>query len=314
MTQTPPRSRRVRRALLVLAVLTAAIALEASWLLRDPLPRFEARRSALARADVGEPVIDGPYRLVPVRVVATSGLAVNLMLRRALADSGRTLPLAVILGGHYTGRDAVKMLPETPGILVAAMSYPYDGDPRPDALTFLRQIPAIRAAFLDTPPALMVALDYLLALPGVDTTHVEAIGVSLGAPFVCIAGALDPRFTRVWAMHGSGGSYAPLEMNMRPTIHFGPLRALAAGIANVIIAGPRLDPVRWVGGIAPRPFMMVNAADDERLPRSAVMALYEAARQPKELQWMPGGHVHGDSATLTALTEIVLHRVRGGSR
>ena len=309
MTRGTRKHRWLRGIVIGMAIVAVALSLWAAYLLRDPLPRFIERRSALARAEVGEPLIDGQDRLTPVRLVATSGLAVNLMLRRALADTGR-LPLAVILGGHYTGRDAVKMIPETPGVLVAAMSYPFDGDPRPDALTFLREIPKIRAAFLDTPPALMLALDWLRTLPGIDTTRVEGIGVSLGAPFVCIAGALDPRFTRVWVMHGSGGSYAPLERNMRSTIPFAPLRAVAAGVASVIIAGPRLDPERWVGDISPRPFMMVSATGDERLPRDAVEALFRAAREPKELIWMPGGHVHGDSATLAALTEIVMERIR----
>jgi len=190
------------------------------------------------------------------------------------------------------------------------ISYPFTGDLRPDALTFLREIPKIRAAFLDTPPAVMLALDYLMKVPTVDTTRIEAVGVSLGAPFMCVAGALDPRFSRVWALHGSGGSYVPLEANMKRTIHFAPLRAAAAGIANVIINGPHLDPVHWVPRIAPRPFVMVNARDDERLPRSAVDALYASARDPKEQVWMSGRHVHGDKETIQRLVAIVLERMR----
>jgi dienelactone hydrolase len=249
-----------------------------------------------------------------VTLTATSGLVVELIVRRALADSARArLPLAVVLGGHYTGREAARLLGETPGVVVAALSYPFAGNPRPDALTFLRDIPRIRAAFLDTPPAVMLALDYLLKRADVDTTQVEAIGVSLGAPFMCIAGALDRRVTRVWALHGSGGSYTPLEANMRRTIPFGPLRAVAAGLANIIIDGPRLDPVRWVPGIAPRAFVMVNASDDERLPRSAIDALYRSAHEPKELVWMSGAHVHADRETIQRLVAIVMTRVRAGA-
>jgi dienelactone hydrolase len=158
----------------------------------------------------------------------------------------------------------------------------------------------------------MLALDYLRARPDVDTTRMEAVGVSLGAPFVTIAGALDRRFTRVWAIHGSGGSYAPLEMNMRQTIPFAPLRAVAAGLADMLISGPRLAPERWVARIAPRPFVMVNAEGDERLPRRSIVQLYERARQPKELVWLPGGHVRADTAVVRALAAIVLARIREG--
>ena len=101
---------------------------------------------------------------------------------------------------------------------------------------------------------------------------------------------------------------------MRRTIRFTPVRMVAAAIANVIISGPRLDPVRWVGRIAPRSFVMVNATDDERLPRSAVDALYRAAREPKEQLWMTGVHVHGDSATINRLVGIVTPRIRASAR
>jgi len=109
---------------------------------------------------------------------------VELVVRRAIADTGRLLPLAIILGGPYTGREAARLVGDTRGVVVAAISYPFTGDPRPEAATLLREIPRIRAAFLDTPPAIMLALDYLLRLPDVDASLVEVIGVSLGAPFV----------------------------------------------------------------------------------------------------------------------------------
>ena len=302
--------KRRRSAVIGAAITVAALIAATAWLLRDPLPHFIERRSALAGVVQGRSSIEGGFVLTPVRVTATSGLTVELVVRRAVADSGRTLPLAVILGGHYTGREAARMLGDTHGVVVAALSYPFDGDPRPDAVTFLLQIPRIRAAFLDTPPAVMLSLDYLLRMPGVDSSRVEGIGVSLGAPFVCIAGALDNRFTRVWSIHGSGGSYVPLEANMRRTIHFAPLRVVAAAVSDVIIAGPRLDPIRWAPRIAPRPFVMVNASADQRLPRAAVDALYHAASEPKEQIWMSGGHVHADRETIGRLVDIVMTRVR----
>src|SRR5688572_8249669 len=300
------RNRRV----LAVAVVLVLVVLGVARLLRDPMPHFVERRSGLASVSEDAPVIEGGHLLESVRVTATSGHAVNTRVRRSVADTGRrNLPLAVILGGHYTGRQAARLLGDTPGVVVAAMSYPYDGNPKPDALTFLKDIPRIRQAFLDTPPAIMVALDYLLDRPEVDRQRVEAIGVSLGAPFVTIAGALDQRFTRVWALHGSGGSYTPLEAQMRREIPWALLRIPAAALANLIIAGPRLDPARWVAQISPRPFMMVNASDDERLPRPAIESLYASAREPKELVWMDGLHVHADRETIQRLLAIVMSRM-----
>src|SRR5690242_3770284 len=115
----------------IVVVVVLGIAVLGATLLSDPLPRFVARRSALAGATQIARSIDHGYELQQFRLTATSGLSVELTVRRALSDSGK-LPLALILGGHYKGRDAVKMLPDTHGTLVAVMSYPFGGDPRPD--------------------------------------------------------------------------------------------------------------------------------------------------------------------------------------
>ncbi len=305
--------RRRRVALLVLTAVLAGSGIGTAWLLRDPLPYFQQRRSSLSGVVESDAILDDGYELQPVRLVASSGLEVELMVRRAVADSARRLPLVVLLGGHATGRSAARLLGDTRGLLVAALSYPFTGNHRPDPVTFVREIPKIRTAFLDTPPALMLALDYLMRRPDVDTTRVEAAGVSLGVPFVCIASALDQRFTRTWAIHGSGGSYVPLEMNMRRTIPFAPVRLPAAVIANVIIAGPRLDPARWVAHIAPRSFVMLNAEGDKQLPRHVIEALYRSAGHPKQLVWLRGTHVRPDTSVVRALAAMVVERIRADS-
>jgi len=302
----------MRRILIVFILLIAGLVAGTAFLLRDPGSRFASRRSSLLRVTEHPPRVEGISLVQTVRLTARSGLAFDLVVSRPVADSGKRLPLALLLGGHYTGANAARLLGDHSGVVVAAVSYPFRGDLRPDAMTFLRQIPAVRAAFLDTPPALMLALDYLSGRPDVDSTRMEAVGVSLGAPFVIIAGAMDSRLARVWAVHGSGGSFAPLEVSMRRSIRSKPLRVSAAAIAAVILSGPRLDPTRWAPHIADRPFVMVNATDDERIPRASVEALYRSARSPKAIVWMSGGHVHGDQPTIQRLVEIVLPHVRTG--
>jgi hypothetical protein len=296
--------------LLGLAVASACLSVLGCILLRDPSAWFTQRRLGMVSAVHGDLVELGAGVAQTVRVTDASGLSVDLTWRRHRADSTRPLPLALVLGGHVRGKDAVRLVGDTPGLMVAAVSYPFDGDVRPGAFTFLKEIPLIRRAFLDTPPALRLALDYLLSRDDVDTARVEAIGVSLGAPFITIAAALDQRFTRVWAIHGSGGSFAPLEANMRQSVAFAPVRYLAAGIANVIIAGPQLAPERWAARIAPRPFVMVNATDDERMPRESVESLFARAAHPKEIIWMSGRHIHGDAPTIERLVALVLDRAR----
>lgn len=298
----------------VVARAAAALALGAALLLliaavRDPTPRFLERRSRLAAVREEPPEVVNGHWVQPVHLTAASGLEVSLLLKWPADGAAAPRPLILLLGGHRTGRDAVRLVPDTRGTVVAALSYPYRGEHRLKGLAIVRHAPAIRRAVLDTPPAVMLALDYLLARPEVDRRRTEGVGVSLGAPFMVIAGALDPRLTRVWAIHGSGGSYGPLEANMRRAIPFAPARAAAAGLATLVIAGPRLAPERWVARIAPRPFVMVNARDDERMPRPLVDRLFASAREPKSIVWVPGGHVRSREEATRPLVDTVLARI-----
>jgi hypothetical protein len=91
------------------------VALGVARLLRDPMPHFQARRTPIALVTADSAVVEEGHLLEPIRLTATSGLAMNLLVRRAIADTGRTnLPLAVILGGHYTGREAAGCLARRP--------------------------------------------------------------------------------------------------------------------------------------------------------------------------------------------------------
>ena len=304
----------VAGAALLAALLASGIAAHA--LLRDPERRFAERRSRIVRAEEGRVEAASGHLVQDVRLTAESGLVVDLTIKvpGETAASGARRPLLLLLGGHRTGRDAVDLVGDTRGTVIAAISYPFAGNPNVKGLAVLPEVPGIRRALLDTPPALMLALDHLLARPDVDSAAVEMVGVSLGAPFACIAGALDPRFSRVWSVHGAGDPRALLDHNLRRRIPFAPARWFVATTAYLLIDGPHLAPERWAGRIAPRPFVMINAEEDERLPRPTVERLYAHALAPKDITWMPGQHVLPRRAELVQrLVDLVLARVPGAA-
>ena len=306
MTRARLARRLLGRLVALLLVLGAGAAL---YLLRDPVPRFAERRSHIARVAATVPeAVDGAHTIETARVTAASGLVVELLVKRPATAGASDAPVLILLGGHRTGRDAARLIPDTRGTIVASLSYPFQGNPRLKGLGIIPELPAIRRALLDTPPAIMLALDYLLEQPYARGRPVELVGVSLGVPFATVAGALDGRVSRVWAIHGGGGSYTPLEHNVRREIPW-PASVGVAGLSTVLIAGPRLDPERWAPRIAPRPFVMINALDDDRMPRASVEALYRSAREPKELIWVPGGHVRARPEVVRGLVDLVLSRV-----
>lgn len=283
----------LRLTLLVLVACGVTVA----WLLRDPTPRFDARRSALASARELASTRDGSTREQDVYLRATSGLTVELAIRRPAATEPVPIrrPVFIVLGGAVRGKNSGRLLGDTRGAIFASLKYPYDGklDAR-GAVEVLAQVPAIRRAFYDTPPAVQLALDYLVSRPDVDTTRIELVGASFGAPFAAIAAARDTRVTRLWLAHGGGDSHALIAHNLQREIPNARLRSAVAHVANVLVSGPRLSPEFWVGRVAPRPVIMINAEQDEKIPRRSVDVLYAAAGNPKELVWLAGKHMQGN--------------------
>jgi dienelactone hydrolase len=288
----PKRSRR--RWLPPVIAVAVVVAAACLWLfdhLRSQEAQFIRRRGKVASVQVtpGD-APGGAFLSAAVRITADTGLSVDLRVLRP-AQSSQPLPLVLLLGGHRTGRDAVDLVGDPGPMVVAALDYPYQGPDKPRGWQIVSSIPAIQRGLLDTPPAVSLALDWLIEQPWVDRTRVELVGVSLGVPFAAVAGALDPRFRRVWLIHGAADNRGLFEHNLRSRIAHGWLRAGAADLLYLLAYGPTFEPARWVPRIAPRSVVVIGATDDERLPREKVERLYAAAGEPKELLWTQGRHI-----------------------
>jgi hypothetical protein len=261
-------------------------------LLRPRHAYFESRHGNLVEAKVtAEAAETAVFICEIVELRADNGLSVSLRVLRPKTSAG-PLPLIVLLAGHRTGSNAVGLIGDPGAVAVAALDYPYQG---PQKLKGFWQtvttVPKIRQALLDTPPAVSLAVDWLIAQPWVDTRRVELVGASLGTPFAAVAGALDQRFSRVWLIHGGARNREWLEGTLRRKIGQPALRRTAASVVLAFAHGASFDTKYWVARIAPRPLVIVGANDDESLSRENVERLYEAAGEPKKLLWTRGGHV-----------------------
>lgn len=290
---------------IVVAGVVAVGAAAALWLTRDPEPHFARRRGALLAAHTVDVRADTGSVTTVHRLTGSSGLAVTIAVRRPRDAPAGPRPVFVILGGYRAGAAAADALPSLKGHTVVGVEYPFTGDLGVRGAAVLGQVPAIRAAMLDTPPAVSLALDWLLLRPDVDSTAVELVGASFGAPFATIAAARDARVSRLWLLHGAGKPYTLMRDGLRGT-PWG-MRHAAAGLGYLLANGPRMRPERWIGRVAPRPVVMINAADDERIARDAVDVLYAAAGDPKRILWLPGPHMtRSRTAVLRALVDTVV--------
>ena len=164
------RSRRWLRRILVLSVTIAAaiVAAVAAILvlpaLPDPTPGFGDRKGRLIEAQITSSWRKGDSVLREIRLVSSSGLEVELTVREP-AGASSPQPLVILLGGQRTGRDAARLLENTQGVVLAALSYPYRGNRDAKGLALLLDLPEIQRALIDTPPAVLLAVDYLLEQP-----------------------------------------------------------------------------------------------------------------------------------------------------
>ncbi|MCI0517271.1 MAG: hypothetical protein L0Y45_05500 [Woeseiaceae bacterium] len=251
-----------------------------------------------------------------ILLTANCGPQVRLRLLLPEEAATRKVGLLLLIGGHRTGRHAVDLIGEPAGIAYAAIDYPYRGnDSLSGALQIAGAIPAIQDALLDTPPALILAMDWISRQPWFDAGHAELAGVSLGVPFAAVAGALDDRFTRVWLIHGATSNYDWVLHMAENRVKNRVLRDLAVRASLLLAYGNSFRTADWLREIAPRPVVIIAARDDERMPQGAPAA-YRTASESEHvsLMWTEGKHVEpGREYELQQLVDLVVGEMQATS-
>jgi hypothetical protein len=278
--------------------------------LSDPSNEFYQRKGLLQSIDIEREWQDGSsiFRLITLH--SNSGLKVEMTTRLPQDRTEQVLPLVLILGGERTGRDAVHQVSQQQPVILAAISYPHHDKWAREGVEFIDVRPYQQTA-RDTVPAVLLALDYLLALASVDEQQVELVGVSLGAFFVSIPAALDRRVTRTWLVHGAGEPEKVIAHKLKGRIKVTLLRKLVAWAGARLIAVESLRPEKWLWRISPRKLVFINAKDDEELPLSSVIALHRSASQPYEVIWTVGQHITTSrTETVLDLVYLIMDRVQ----
>jgi dienelactone hydrolase len=275
----------------------------------DPEAYFAKRQGNLVEASQDQPAVtDEHYEVHYHRLTSSSGLAFDLSVKAPRHAAPTPRPLIVMLGGFNEGRNAIRFVGEPGEVVVAALSYPYAGDRRPRGLAWLPALRGLRRALHDMPPAISLALDFLTQRDDVDPHRIELVGVSLGSVFAIIAGARDDRVDRVWAVHGGADTERLFHQTLQKHFPAEITRDPLVGLGQLLVG--RLTPEHWVDDLAPRPFIMINAEHDERIPRECVDLLYAAAGEPKQLIWLPTRHVDPDREEIVQqLVAMVTERI-----
>lgn len=262
------------------------------WEAHKPREDWFASRQGHVGSVSSEPVPAGHGQAASsVQLTSDSGLSVSLRVIRDTEARG-PLPVMLVLGGHRTGSAAVELFGDVGERAVVALDYPYEGPQSVRGLVDLaRTVPLIREAFLDTPPAVSLVVDWLYEQPWADPAQIVLVGASLGVPFATTAAARDERLSGLLLVHGAADNRLWLQENLARRIDFGFMQPAVATVLHWLIRGPAFDTREKIAEVAPRPVLIVGARNDERTPPGQAEALYDAAREPKMIRWTEGQHV-----------------------
>ncbi len=256
------------------------------WSLSFQAPEeFYTQKGELTTADVTQVEGDSLYNAYQLMLNSSAEYRVRGYLR-APKERGRW-PAVIVIGGTNTGKMAAELFtPEEPYIILG-LDYPWEGPTRVNWWQFLIRIFAIRRAMLLTPSAVSLGADYLDTREDVDGDRMVFAGASFGAQLMAVAGALDGRAQKVLIIYG-GGDYAELlraNLKVKP----GWLRSAAAEVVAWLIEP--IEPLDYVGQIAPRETIIINGRFDDRMPLTCVQRMYDVAGEPKRLIWLDEGHI-----------------------
>lgn len=134
-------------------------------------------------------------------------------------------------------------------------------------------------------------IDYLETRPEIDKGRIGVLGVSMGGIMGGLLSGVDSRI-KAAALLVAGGDWGtmmqtsqiPAAVKLRQALG-NPDAALIAQMMDPV------DPLHFVGRIAPRPLLMQNGKKDSIVPPPCSQALYDAAGDPKDIDWYDSDHL-----------------------
>jgi hypothetical protein len=267
----------------------------------DYRDKFLERRGALVESGEHLAGKSEGHLLFEITLESSTGIKTAGFLK-VPAEDGALHPAFLILGGLRTGRKTLDFIQNTRGIVMLALDYPYEGrTEKMSAWEFIGSVPRIRRAILDTPPAAMTAVDFLLERDDVDPGRIIVIGGSLGAFFVPAHAAIDDRTAAAVMIYGAGDIQSMLAASHEiPRAIRGPAAWLGAVLVSPV------EPLKYVDDISPRPLLMINGIQDPRIPTRCSRLLHDAAREPKTVRWIDAGHVSIQNEQFEGLVDTIL--------
>jgi dienelactone hydrolase len=243
-----------------------------------PGPFEYDREATLNFQDAGRVNRNYPIEIRQVSFAGPAGRVTGLLAR---PPGEGPFPGIVLMHGAGTNSTGM-VLPATwlagRGAVTLAIDSPFARTPR----DLGRGIEALRAEsdlIAQNVIELRRAVDVLQDQSTVDDDRIGFVGYSAGARTGAILAGNEDRVDAYVLM--SAGSPPVSEFVQAAPADS---RAEVEEILNVV------DPLRHIRNAAPAKLLFQNGRRDRVVPRAALLGLYRAASEPKELRWYPSGH------------------------
>jgi dienelactone hydrolase len=318
-----PLSRREAMAAAATAALSASLRLSPSVVQaadQTPAAAVERGEVAFSPASQGEAAVPEPFRLEPhafawerqelpeiskritradVRFPSPvkTPVAVNNTVHCELyapRQEGRVPAVVVlhILGGDFPLARLFANNLAQHGVAALFLKMPYYG-PRRDPQSPRRMITpdpqetveGLTQAVLD----IRRATAWLASRPTVDPEKLGVFGISLGGITGALAATAEPRLANVCLLL-AGGDLGRIAWESKELAKIRESWLAKGGSRDEFLAMlSAVDPVRYGANVRGRRVLMMNARDDEVVPRVCTEALWESFGRP-DIHWYPGGH------------------------
>lgn len=149
--------------------------------------------------------------------------------------------------------------------------------------------------------------DWLRSQKGVDRTRIGLFGVSLGSVVGALVAGADTRFTRSVFVVG-GGDLPAIVLNESKETRTMRQRLVDGGwnAEKLEKALATIEPLRVASRVNPTGVLMINALEDQVVPRACTEKLVEAMGGPK-VRWIKADHYTISLALLDILKDAAEH-------
>lgn len=224
-------------------------------------------------------------------------------------DSDQPVPAVVvlhILGGDFELARLFCNALAHRGVAALFLKMPYYG-PRRDPEVARRMISpdpdqtveGMTQAVLD----IRRATAWLASRPEVDAEQLGIFGISLGGITAALATTAEPRVRRACLVL-AGGDLARLGWESAELDRIREQwKQRGVSRERVLEQLAEIDPVRYAAAARDRQILMLNATQDEIIPRACTDSLWQALGQP-EIVWYRGGHYSVARYIFDALSRV----------